>query len=122
LHAMERLFPDMTWRERLTLRWIALPKLRRQIAELANGMDRPLPFRNGAPGLTNGVAALKLQLGLMSRNSFVDGAGFVSIADLHDRNYRSALLADGAYAPKNDTRFHRVTQAEAEARRPETLA
>jgi len=122
LNAMQRLFPDMTLRERLTLRWIALPELRRRIVKLANGMDRPLPFRNGAPGLTNGVAALKLQLGLVSPNSFVDGAGFVSIPDLADRNYRSALLADGAYAPKSDTRFHRVTQAEAEARLPETLA
>lgn len=122
LSAMQRLFPDMSLRERLTLRWIALPKLRDRILELANGMDRPLPFRNGAPGLTNGVAALKLQLGLVSRDSFVDGTGFVSIPDLADRNFRSALLADGAYAPKSDTRFHRITQKEAEARRPETLA
>ncbi|MFM9943279.1 MAG: c-type cytochrome [Hyphomicrobiaceae bacterium] len=122
LGAMHRLFPDMTVRERLTLRWIALPKLRQRIAELASGMDRPLPFRNGAPGLTNGVAALKMELGLASRHTFVDGAGFVSIPDLADRNFRSALLADGAYAPKGEGRFRPITQTEARARRPEPLA
>lgn len=122
LGAMQRLFPGMTLRERLTLTWLALPKLRKRVAELANSMDRPLPFRNGAPGLTNGVAALKLQLGLARHHEFVDATGFVSIPDLADRSFRSAFLADGAYAPKAQSRFRTITRAEAEGRDPRTLA
>jgi mono/diheme cytochrome c family protein len=122
LKAMQRLFPGMTVRERVTLTWFALPRLRQRIAELANTIDKPLPFRNGGPGLTNGVAALKLQLGLARHHEFVDGAGFVSIPDLADRNFRSALLADGAYAPKAATRFQPLTSTEAAARDPRKLA
>lgn len=122
LKAMQRLFPGMTVRERLTLTWLALPKLRKRIAELANSIDKPMPFRNGGPGLTNGVAALKLQLGLARHHEFVDGAGFASIPDLADRSFRSALLADGAYAPKAATRFQPLTSAEAAARNPHALA
>jgi mono/diheme cytochrome c family protein len=122
LSAMQRLFPDMTMRERLTLNWIALPKLRSRIAELSSSIDSPMPFKNGAPGLTNGVAALKLQLGIMSHNKRADGVGFVSIPDLADRNYRSALLADGAYTPKGTMRFRPIARAEAEIRDPQKLA
>jgi mono/diheme cytochrome c family protein len=122
LAAMNRLYPAMTMRERLTLRWIALPKARSRIAALASSFDRPVPFPNGAPGLTNGVAALKHQLGVMRRDRFQPGAGFVSIPDLGNRFFRSALLADGAYAPKNQPRFTPITRAVAEARDPHAFA
>jgi hypothetical protein len=122
LAAIDRLYPQMTTRERLTLRWIALPKARSRITELASSFDRPLPFQNGAPGLTNGVAALKYQLGITPRDRFQPGTGFVSIPDLGNRFFRSALLADGAYAPKGQTRFTPVTRAAAEARDPHIFA
>jgi mono/diheme cytochrome c family protein len=114
--AMARLFPDMTWRDRATLDWVVLPRLRQKLAELSRTTDRPLPFNNGAPGLTNGVAALKGQLNLVSPHVFVDGAGFVSIPDLADRAFRSALLADGAYAEKGRPRFRPIDAAEAAQR------
>ncbi len=85
MRALRQLFPDLTLRERLTLEWVVLPSLRKRLAELSQTSDRALPFNNGAPGLTNGVAALKMQLGLASRHHYVDGAGFVSIPDLSDR-------------------------------------
>lgn len=92
----QALFPDMGWRERTSLRLIVLPLARRRLAALAD-TDRPLPFTNGAPGSTNGVAALKLAL----QTPFIDGgrgdAGVVSIPDLGDRGWRSSLLADGIY-------------------------
>lgn len=122
LRALLRLFPALTVREKLTLEWVALPQIRRRVGELAKSIDRPLPFNNGAPGLTNGVAALKLQLGLASRTHYVDGAGFVSIPDLADRSFRSALLADGAYAPPKGVRFRSISREEAASRDPKTMA
>lgn len=104
-NAIARLFPDMGLAERMTLRWVALPAAQSRLTELANGIDRPLPFRNGVPGSTNGVAALKHQLGLLKPGSFEDTAGFVSIPVLADRYFRSALLVDGAYAVKGTGRF-----------------
>lgn len=90
------LFPEMGWRERLSLRLIVLPLARQRLAELAD-VDRPLPFTNGAPGSTNGVAALKVAL----RAPLTDGGrgdgGVVSVPDLALRGWRSSLLVDGVY-------------------------
>lgn len=120
--AMGRLFPDMSLRERLTLRWIALPRARQRLAALQSTIDRPLPFPNGAPGLTNGVAALKHQLKLFGGNSLHGETGFVSIPDLGDRFFRSALLADGAYAPKGAARFRTVSKEDTGLAKAETFA
>jgi len=120
--ALDRLFPDMGARERLTLRWIAIPRARASIAALAKNFDRPLPFPNGVPGSTNGVAALKHQLHVTPRDRFNDGAGFVSVPVLADRYLRSAVLVDGAYAPKGQERFRPIGQDEAKARDPQQLA
>jgi mono/diheme cytochrome c family protein len=93
----QTLFPEMDWRERLSLRLIVLPLARQRLSKLAS-KDRPLPFTNGAPGSTNGVAALKLAL----HTPFIDGgrgdAGVVSVPDLGGRTWRSSLLVDGIYA------------------------
>jgi len=120
--AIARLFPQMELREQLTLRWLALPRAKAEIAKLERGIDRPLPFPNGTPGSTNGVAALKYQLHLTARDRFNDGAGFVSVPVLADRFWRSALLADGAYAPKNQVRFRAIGSDEAKGRDPQELA
>ena len=120
--AMERLFPGMGMREKLTLRWLALPRAKNEIASLEKSIDRPLPFPNGTPGSTNGVAALKHQLHLTPRDRFNDGAGFVSIPVLADRFWRSALLVDGAYAPKAQARFRAIGIDEARARDPAEIA
>jgi len=92
----QALFPDMDWRERASLRLIVLPLARQRLAALAK-KDRPLPFTNGAPGSTNGVAALKQAM----HTPFIDGgqgdAGVVSVPDLGSRTWRSSLLADGVY-------------------------
>jgi mono/diheme cytochrome c family protein len=120
--AIERLFPQMGLREKLTLRWLAIPRGKDAIATLQAGTDRPLPFPNGVPGSTNGVAALKHQLRVTARDRFNDGAGFVSIPVLADRFWRSALLADGAYAVKGQPRFRAVAGDEARTRDPRELA
>ena len=120
--AIERLFPQMGLREKLTLRWLAIPRGKDAIAKLQASIDRPLPFPNGVPGSTNGVAALKHQLHVTARDRFNDGAGFVSVPVLADRFWRSALLADGAYVAKGQPRFRAVAGEEAKARDPRELA
>lgn len=97
LSAAHALYPGMGWRERMSLRWMVLPLARKRLAELA-GVARPLPFPNGSPGSTNGVAALKAALGQPLIGGGRGDAGVVSIPDLGDRVWRTSLLADGAYA------------------------
>lgn len=96
LEAVATLFPETTWRESITLRWLVLPLVRLRLDDLASG--RPLPFPNGVPGSTNGVAALKHALGLPLLGDGPGDAGIVSIPDLGHRHWKTALLTDGAYA------------------------
>ena len=120
--AVARLHPSLSWREKQSLRWIVLPRARARMTERAQDGDTPLPFSNGAPGLTNGVAALKLRLGLVPPHGRVADGGFVSIPDLADRGFRSALLADGAYVLPGRERFHPRSAAEARQVDPVELA
>jgi mono/diheme cytochrome c family protein len=120
--AIERLFPQMGLREKLTLRWLAIPRGKDALAKLQASIDRPLPFPNGVPGSTNGVAALKHQLHVSRRDRYNHGAGFVSVPVLADRFWRSALLADGAYVAKGKERFRVVDSAEEKAREPREFA
>ncbi len=99
LAGVERLFPGVSGTERDTLRAFALPQARTRLAALEAAGDRALPFINGAPGLTNGVAALKLKLGVLPDDArAMAERGFTSIPDLHDRAWRTSLLYDGSYA------------------------
>ncbi len=102
LEMADMLFPDMGWQERASLRWIVLPLARSRLEALA-GAERALPFPNGLPGATNGVAALKLQTGTPLKDGGAADRGFVSIPDLALRHRRSRLLADGAYATPSGT-------------------
>ena len=108
-----RLFPDTGWRERMTLRRFVLPRVVDRMRALQSGLDAPAPFSNGGPGRTNGVAALKLVLGLLPRNQRASEWGFTSIPDLASRGLRSSLLYDGFYAPVSDTRFAARSQSDA---------
>lgn len=98
LAAVDALFPGLNWRERQSLRLVVLPLVNRRLAALRDA-DRPLPFPNGAPGSTNGVAALKAALGVPLLGGGVRDVGLVSIPDLGDRVWKTSLLVDGAYAP-----------------------
>ncbi|WP_128891840.1 hypothetical protein [Erythrobacter sp. HKB08] len=97
LDAAATLFPEMGWREKASLRFIVLPLARQRLAQLA-GEERAMPFPNGLPGATNGVAALKQQIRSPMLNGGPGEAGFVSIPELALRDRRSRLLSDGAYA------------------------
>jgi len=102
LEMADTLFPEMDWRERASLRWLVLPLARGRLEELA-GRETALPFPNGLPGATNGVAALKLQTGTALLGGGFQDRGFVSIPDLALRHRRSRLLADGAYSTPSGT-------------------
>lgn len=101
LAAIPVLFPDTRERELKTLRRFVWPRLVKRLDELAGG--DALPFRNGGPGRSNGIDALRLRLG--APVSDAGDAATVSIPGLADRSLRSALLVDGLYAPKGAPRF-----------------
>lgn len=115
------LFPDMTWRERQSLRWLVLPLAQRRIADMA-GQTRPLPFSNGLPGTTNGVAALKAGLHVPLLGGGMGDAGIVSVPILANRGWRSSLLADGAYAPPGAARQREMTAADVTPAHRDALA
>ncbi|SIN59721.1 Cytochrome c1 [Parasphingorhabdus marina DSM 22363] len=110
MEAVTTLFPETDWRERQSLRWLVMPLARQRLAEL-EGKDRPLPFPNGVPGSTNGVAALKAALGVPLVGGGPDDRGFVSIPDLSYRTWRTSLLVDGAYAVPEKPRQTRIGAA-----------
>ncbi len=112
LRAVDTLFPGIGVIEKATLRLVILPAARQRMAQIASTGDKPLPFGNGAPGLTNGVAALKLQFHLLDGEVARPEYGFTSIPDLGDRTWRSALLYDGAYAVHGQPRWRPMTGAD----------
>ena len=114
--AMQQLFPDTTAREISTIRSYVMPRLRQRMIDIEKGGGRPLEFVNGAPGTTNGVAALRMQIGTLPADSYRIAKGFTSTPDLGLRGFRSALLYDGAYAlagepPQRAMRASDITDA-----------
>lgn len=114
------LHPETGWRERQALRWLVLPQVRTRLADTPH--DRPLPFSNGVPGSTNGVAALKHSFGVPLIDGGPGDAGIVSIPDLGHRHWRSSLLADGAYAVPGTPRQAATTGADNTAQKRAALA
>lgn len=101
--AMQTLFPDTSPEELSTIKSYVMPRVRDRMKEIAASGGKPLAFINGAPGTTNGVAALRMQLGTLPVDSYRTARGFTSTPDLGLRGFRSALLYDGAYVPAGDT-------------------
>jgi hypothetical protein len=97
LEAVKTLFPETSAVEMKSLERFVWPRLEKRMQILAAQGDRPLPFVNGAPGLTNGVAALKMQFGLLAGDAHNTQRGFTAVPDLADRGFRTSLLYDGAY-------------------------
>jgi mono/diheme cytochrome c family protein len=108
-----QLFPEMGRAERMTMRFLLLPRVARRIDELRAGGLGPSPFSNGGAGRTNGVAALRRMLGIsagvMTGHAEV---GFTSIPDLSSRGLRTSLLYDGIYAPPGAARHDVETTAD----------
>jgi hypothetical protein len=59
-----------------------------------------VPYSNGGPGLTNGVATLKLYLGVLDPGTPAPNqVAFAAIPDLAGMPLRTAILWDAIYAP-----------------------
>ena len=101
LDAVQTLYPDVSERELKSLRDFVLPLVDKRLQQIADNGGSALPFDNGHAGVTNGVAALKLQHGMLvfDTATLEKERGFTSIPHLSDRMFRSMLLWDGAYAP-----------------------
>lgn len=105
MDTIKTLFPDISETEQETLEEYGLGSARERIASIENTTDRPLPFDNGGPGITNGVAALKLQLGLIEPDVLSAEHGYTAIPDLSRAALSSALLYDGSYTVPGGNRF-----------------
>jgi len=104
------LFPGTSAAERFTLEALVLPRVTSRMRALA-AQGRALPFPNGSPGATNGVAALKMMLHVPMTDSGRGETGFTSIPDLGNQGLRTSLLYDGAYAPAGAPRQAAMTPA-----------
>ena len=83
-----------------SLRRYYFPELARRIAELRATIGAFTPYSNGGPGLTNGVATLKLYLGAIdARHRDPTQVAFTSVPDLAPLRVRTSILWDGIYAP-----------------------
>ena len=112
--AVDRLFPDTSWQERMTLRRIIRPILAAEISDRAAGLGRLLPFSGGLPGATNGLDALQFRLGLIGPEEMVAHSVFNSVPDLGGRVWRTGFLNTNTYAVPGQPRLAEmedVTQA-----------
>jgi hypothetical protein len=114
------LYPDVSDRELRTLERHAIPRGRTRLATLDSLYGRALPFVNGGPGITNGVASLRHMLGSVALGSTPHA--WVSIPYIGDRHLRSSFLADGVYAVPGDARFVPRSQAEWSQEREKKVA
>lgn len=103
--AMDALFPRLDPEERRTIERFVLPRVEKRLQALTRHGDTALPFHNGGPGFTNGVAALKMQLGVLPAGARDLETGYVSIPELGGRLARTSLLVDGTYAIPGHARF-----------------
>lgn len=106
---VRRLFPEVTPLEMRTIERYVIPRLKQRLSERENTFDAPTPFGNGGPGLTNGIGALKLQLGLLKMDRREDVLGYISIPDLGSVSLRTSMLSDGVYGVPGVPRFQRLT-------------
>jgi mono/diheme cytochrome c family protein len=101
LALVRTVFPDVSDAELGTLRKFYLPRLRERMDELGKTIGALTPYSNGQPGLTNGVATLKLYLGVID-GKHVDPTqvAFTSVPDMGPLRARTSILWDGVYAPQ----------------------
>ena len=96
--AVERLYPETSLTETITLRWFILPEMQALIAARNDELGRLLPFRASLAGATNGLDSLKRRLGLIPEGVVLTESIFNSVPDLGGRLWRTKLLKSGTYA------------------------
>ncbi len=121
LAALQQLFPRTTPNELKTLRRFVLPAIRQRLADTAN-LNRAVPFIAGYPGITNGFASLKFQLGLLDAKQMAAEHAFTAVPGLDYRHWRSGILYDNAYTPNAERRFEELSDSRVSAEQQEQLA
>ena len=99
--AIDKLHPDLSARERRTLKYIVLPAANKRLAELESSLGRAVPFRGGYPGATNGLDSLHVRLGVTDGAQMVERSAFNSIPNLQDHDLRTSFLNVGNYKIPN---------------------
>ncbi len=116
------LYPDIRESELDSLERFVMPESRRRLEQLATTIAQPLPYRQGGPGTSNGLAALKLRLGVASADRRMPDASYVSTPDLGGTALRSSLVYDGVYFPPGRPQFTRMQAAEPSQAHVDALA
>lgn len=109
--AVGRAFPAVSEAERRAIRSVVLPRVR-EIVKRRAPVGNFVSFSGGQPGLTNGVATLKMQLGVLDEREAPKETIIVSIPSLAFRDMKTSLLWDGVYAPKGAARYAKVSEAD----------
>lgn len=122
LATVEQLFPHVQDDELIAITRYLVPLAQDRLAALESGINRALPFLNGGPGTTNGLAALNIRLNLASADQSMDVPAYVSIPQLVDVGFRSSLLCDGVYYPPGRSQFERIDSTDTSATHNEALA
>jgi mono/diheme cytochrome c family protein len=107
LAAVRRAYPGVSESELRAIRSIVLPRVR-DIVKKRSAVGNFVSFSGGQPGLTNGVATLKMQLGVLSEQDAPKEDIIVSIPSLAFRDFKTAVLWDGVYAPVGRERYAHV--------------
>lgn len=103
--SIPKVFPDVHADELATLDQYVLRRVLDRPEELEANLAALAAFDHGGPGVTNGVAALKLRLDARPPLVGPRELGYTSIPDLHGRALRSSFLYDGFYATDAAARF-----------------
>lgn len=103
------LFPEIKISEKVAM-MVMHQIMHHRLGDLEVNIKGPQPFSSGSPGVTNGVASLKFVLDLLDTQKIYPEYGFTSIPSIGDRFFRTSLLYDGAYAPKNKPPFETRTE------------
>ena len=100
--SLNNLYPEIGFLEKFTINHLLFNNYKKLIITMNEKLGRLAPYPLGAPGITNGVSALKYQLNIIEREKYNDNeVGFTSIPDISSRELRTSLLYDGVYAADN---------------------
>lgn len=122
MKAVNLLFPQTGWRERMTLRRFVLPEFRKVVAERDAQIGRLVPFRASLAGATNGLDSLKRRLGLIPQGTVLTESIFNSVPDLGGRVWRTKLLNSGSYAIPGIDHTATIEQSDIDAEHQRGLA
>ncbi len=110
--ALQRLYPKLGLRERITLKLFIRPAMQRRATELRDRHGALVRYPISVPGATNGLDALRDRLGLIDDLDTIPLSVFNSIPELGGRVWRTNLLNTGAYVMAGKDPERTITEAD----------